>query len=70
MTKKSPAYITAIILDPNLKWKYVETNWNHAWVLKIRAIMEDLWEEYKPDPHRSQSTTTLLTKASTQNAFS
>jgi hypothetical protein len=26
ITKESPAYIAAIVLDPNLKWKYVETN--------------------------------------------
>ena len=50
MTKESPAYITAIILDPNLKWKYVETNQKHEQVLKARAMIEDLWEEYKPNP--------------------
>ncbi|KAH8764588.1 hypothetical protein BGZ57DRAFT_768153, partial [Hyaloscypha finlandica] len=50
MTKESPAYITTIVLDSNLKWKYAETNWKHEWVPKARAMMEDLWEEYKPDP--------------------
>jgi hypothetical protein len=27
ITDKSPAYITAIILNPNAKWKYIKNNW-------------------------------------------
>jgi hypothetical protein len=27
LTEESPAYIAALVLDPNSKWKYVEANW-------------------------------------------
>jgi len=27
ITDKSPAYIAAIILDLNAKWKYIKNNW-------------------------------------------
>jgi hypothetical protein len=27
ITEESPTYITILVLDPNSKWKYIESNW-------------------------------------------
>ena len=48
MTDESLAYVAAIILDPNIKWKYIENNWRKAWHRNIKTIMDKLWREYKP----------------------
>jgi hypothetical protein len=69
MTEESPAYTAAIILDPNLKWKYVEINWKREWLVQAQIMMEGLWEEYKPDPQRPQSNATPLPEPTNQNAF-
>ena len=42
MTNKSPTYITALVLDPNLKWKYVESNQKKQQVTKARRMMDNL----------------------------
>jgi hypothetical protein len=68
MTDESPAYIAALVLDPNSKWKYVERNWKKQWVTKARRMMENLWEEYKPGiPSSTPFVTPVL---SGKNAFS
>ena len=69
MTNKSPAYIAALILNPNSKWKYIENNWKKEWVLSVRTMMDDLWEEYKPPSFLTPTTTATLGRSS-QNAFS
>lgn len=48
MTDESPAYVAAIVLDPNAKWQYIENNWHKSWQKTSRAMMEKLWKEYKP----------------------
>jgi hypothetical protein len=55
MTEESPAYIAALVLDPNSEWSYVESNWNREWVASARSMMDNLWEDYKPDPLQSSA---------------
>jgi hypothetical protein len=61
ITDESPAYIAAIILDPNTKWKYIENNWKREWYKEARNMIESLWKEYKPVT--PSSSITLLTPA-------
>jgi len=72
LTDESPAYIAAIVLDPNSKWKYIESNWKATWVPKAKTMMENLWQDYKPSPSTSSSSTPSFTatlETSTKNAF-
>jgi len=71
MTDESPAYIAAIILDPNAKWKYIENNWKKEWHKEARNMMESLWKEYKPvTPSSSTTPSTPATSGAPQkNAF-
>jgi hypothetical protein len=69
MTDESPAYIAALVLDPNSKWKYVESNWKKQWVTKARRMMDNLWEEYKPGIP-SSSTPFATPALPGKNAFS
>jgi len=69
MTEESPAYIAALVLDPNSKWKYIESNWKREWVTQARVMMDSLWDDYKPNPQASM-TSTLAPEASSKNAFS
>ena len=49
LTDESPAYIAAIVLNPNLKWQYIRHNWEADWIPAAEAIMEDFWgKQYKP----------------------
>lgn len=47
LTDESPAYVAAIILNPNLKWAYLNYYWKPDWVAKAKALMKSLWSEYK-----------------------
>jgi hypothetical protein len=74
LTDESPAYIAALVLDPNLKWQYIQNNWAQAWIPRARRMMEDFWDEYKPNS--SISSTPIIATALpaplapiSQNAF-
>lgn len=58
MTDESPAYVAAIVLDPNSKWTYIENNWRKTRQNKSKKMMEKLWKEYKPVVSSSTSSTT------------
>jgi hypothetical protein len=70
MTEESPAYIAALVLDPNSKWSYVESNWKREWVTSARSMMDYLWEKYKPDPLQSLASIASQPEESGKNAFS
>ncbi len=70
LTEESPAYIAALVLDPNSKWKYVESNWRPEWVKDAKRIMDTLWEEYKPAIPSSSVSATSITETLGLNAFS
>jgi hAT family protein len=57
MTDESPSYIVALVLDPNTKWQYIESNWKRDWVPKAKIMAEDLWGEYKPSTSTSSKPT-------------
>jgi len=49
LTNKSPAYATAVVLNPQFKWKWLETRWQANWLKEAKAGVKKLWEdEYKP----------------------
>ena len=60
------AYYAAIALNPTLKFKWFQENWgNHEvkkhWIPNVKALVEELWLEYKGKRISSQSS--LLTPA-------
>jgi hypothetical protein len=62
LTDDSPAYVAAIVLHPQHKWQYIQTNWHPEWLEPARKLMRGLWDEYKPvDTSPPQSTTTVTT---------
>jgi hypothetical protein len=49
LTSKSPAYATAVVLDPSQKWEYLEKAWPAEWLPAARTQVEKLWNEnYRP----------------------
>ncbi len=69
LTKESPAYITALVLDPNSKQKYIESNQRPEQVKDTKRIIDMLWEEYKPAILSSSVSATLITKTLGLNMF-
>ena len=74
MTDESPAYVAAIILDPNAKWSYIENNWQKSWIKTSKAMMEKLWKGYKPAASTSSgissgTNTDSSQTSSNRNAF-
>lgn len=45
----SPAFLAAVVLNPRLKWDWVEDKWaaNKDWIKDGKAEVESLWQEYK-----------------------
>ena len=59
LTDESPAYLAAIILNPNFKWQYIQSNWKLDWLPRARTMMEEFWQSYKLQTS-SISTPTLI----------
>ncbi len=49
LSDAAPVYVAAIILDPTLKWKYIDDHWHPTWVENARESMQLLWDDYKPE---------------------
>ena len=49
LSDAAPVYVAAIILDPTLKWKYIDDHWDPDWLENARESMQLLWNEYKPN---------------------
>ncbi|KFA66780.1 hypothetical protein S40285_09564 [Stachybotrys chlorohalonatus IBT 40285] len=50
-TENSPVYLAATVLNPSLKWAYMEKTWEdkNEWIEKAKARVEQLWSKaYKP----------------------
>ena len=47
LTNKSLAYIATLILDLNLKQKYIKSNQKQAQITKAKVIIDNFQEEYK-----------------------
>lgn len=56
LSDAAPVHVAALILDPSLKWKYIDDHWNPEWIENARKSMQLLWDEYKP----AAPTTNLL----------
>lgn len=48
LTDESPAYVAAIVLHSSHKWLYVHDNWKKDWVDSAKAMVESLWDDYRP----------------------
>ncbi|OXV05306.1 hypothetical protein Egran_06926, partial [Elaphomyces granulatus] len=59
LTDESPAYLAAIILNPNFKWQYIQSNWKPDWLPRARTMMAEFWQSYKLQTS-SISTPTLI----------
>ena len=46
LTDSSPAYIASIILDPNLKWQYLEEHWTSKEIKGAKKILKEYWNKY------------------------
>jgi hypothetical protein len=51
LTEDSPVYSAATVLNPSLKWTYMEKTWENKqeWIERAKARVKQLWTEtYKP----------------------
>ena len=46
LTDSSPAYIASVILDPNLKWQYLEQHWTSKEINGGKKILKEYWDKY------------------------
>ena len=51
-TDDSPVYLAALVLHPAFRWSTVESQWEERpdWLVKGKASVKQLWEEYKDLP--------------------
>ena len=48
LTERSPVYIAALVLCPQNKWDYIDSNWPAEWVLTAKIQIQEFWQtEYK-----------------------
>ena len=51
LTDESPAYIIALVMNPSMKWAYVQQQWRPEWLPKAREMVLQYWKDnYKPLP--------------------
>ena len=49
LTKDTPIYVAALVLNPSHKWNYIQRNWDQRkWVEDAKKIMQAFWDGYKP----------------------
>ncbi|KAH6653629.1 hypothetical protein BKA67DRAFT_519554, partial [Truncatella angustata] len=49
--QESPIYVTALLLDPSKRARYLETHWSEEWVAAAVRYGRAIWEEeYKMAP--------------------
>jgi len=48
-TKESPAYVAALVLHPQYKWQWIETEWKEFphWIIEAKEMVTGLWKEYE-----------------------
>ncbi len=52
LTDESPAYIIALVLNPSMKWAYVQQQWKAEWLPRAREMVLQYWKDnYKPLPN-------------------
>ena len=47
-TSESPAYIAALVLDPSMKWEYINSTWPIIWRDEAKLLVTKLWKKYRP----------------------
>ncbi|KID81254.1 transposase-like protein [Metarhizium guizhouense ARSEF 977] len=45
LTDEVPAYAAALLLHPSRRKRYIDVNWNKAWVTAVLPKLQRLWEE-------------------------
>jgi hypothetical protein len=49
LTSDTPVYVATMVLNPRLKWRYIERNWQkRKWIKDSKKMMQDFWDSYKP----------------------
>ena len=56
-TSDSAAYITALVLDPRMKWEYISSTWRPEWIPDAKALVAKLWKKYRPSSEPTSETT-------------
>jgi hypothetical protein len=51
LADKSPAYYTAMVMDPSLKYEWFEQKWDkppkRSWISKVKSIVNNNWKQYQ-----------------------
>jgi hypothetical protein len=68
-TNDSAAYLTALVLDPRMKWEYISSTWQPEWIPDAKALVAKLWKKYRPTSEPTSDTTTEPTNKWAPNAF-
>jgi hypothetical protein len=64
LTSDSPAYIAALVLNPALKWEYIEKTWPKDWIPQARESVASLWKsKYRPTTSTQVPDTLVATKS-------
>ena len=64
-TNDSAAYVAALVLDPGMKWEYVNSTWESEWIPNAKAMVAQLWKKYRPP---SESTSDLISDRSSDSS--
>jgi hypothetical protein len=46
-TNDSAAYVAALVLDPCMKWEYINSTWESEWIPDAKAMVVQLWKKYR-----------------------
>ena len=47
-TSESPVYITTLVLDPSIKWEYINLTWPIIWRDEAKLLVTKLQKKYRP----------------------
>jgi hypothetical protein len=65
-TNDSAAYVAALVLDPCMKWEYINSTWESEWIPDAKTMVVQLWKKYRStgDP-----TSDLISDSSSDPAY-
>jgi hypothetical protein len=46
-TNDSAAYVAALVLDPCMKWEYINSTWESEWIPDAKTMVVQLWKKYR-----------------------
>jgi hypothetical protein len=70
LSDANPVHVAAIVLDPTLKWKYIDDHWLAEWVPRARESMQKIWDDNKPANLTAPLTLSQPPRSRAPNSFS